>query len=405
MLIKGKYSEAIVYSDVVDEGAIKQIKELCDIEAFSNSRIRVMPDVHVGKGCVIGFTANLGDKVIPNIVGVDIGCGVLTVKLGKTDIDLKKLDEFIHKHIPNGHSINEHVQSDFMTAMERLHMLKDSKHNLHKWNRAVGSLGGGNHFIEVNVDESGSKYLIIHTGSRNLGHVVATHYQNQAIDYQSGYNADFIEARDELMGRYKKGKRKELREAIKKLKKKHFIDKLIPDALCYLEGDLKDQYLQDMSICQRYAELNRETIAKRILIHMFDHHDFEWFHTVHNYIDFEDNIVRKGAIKADKGSEVLIPINMRDGSILAIGKGNDDWNCSAPHGAGRLMSRTKAFEMIDFKDFEKEMEGIYSTCVTKKTIDESPMAYKSIEDIIGSIGETVTVKAILKPIYNFKSQK
>lgn len=405
MNIKGKYSEAVVYTDVIEDGAMKQIKEMCDIESFANSKIRIMPDVHVGKGCVIGFTANLGEKVIPNIVGVDIGCGMLTVKLGKVDIDLKALDEFIKKYIPNGKSINQQKQVEFLSVLEKLKLLKDARQDLKRWNRAIGSLGGGNHFIEVNSDEEDNKYLVIHSGSRNLGHVVATHYQKQAIEYHSGYDHEYLKSRQELIDTYKsEGRRKEIKHALVELKAKFHKDKKLPDMMCYLEGELREEYLHDMSICQQFAKLNRQTMADRILTHMFGHCKFESFQTTHNYIDFEDNIVRKGAIKASEGIEVLIPINMRDGSILAVGKGNDDWNCSAPHGAGRLMSRTKAFEMIDFKEFEMEMKGIYSTSVTPKTIDESPMAYKSIEDIIKNIGETVEIKAILKPIYNFKSQ-
>lgn len=405
MLIKGKYSEAVVYTDIIEEGAIQQIKELCDIEAFSKSKIRVMPDVHKGKGCVIGFTANLGDKVIPNIVGVDIGCGMLTVKLGKVDVDLVKLDEFINKHIPNGKGINEHKLVEFVSVLNELKLLKDVRQDLKRWNRAIGSLGGGNHFIEVNEDEQENKYLVIHSGSRNLGHVVATHYQKKAIEYHSGFNKEYLKSRQDLIDHYKnEGRRKEIQTGIEKLRDKFYIDKKLPDAMCYLEGEDRGDYLHDMSICQQFAELNRVTMAKRILTHMFGHADFESFQTTHNYIDFEDNIVRKGAIKATEGTEVLIPINMRDGSILAVGKGNEDWNYSAPHGAGRLMSRTKAFEMIDFNDFVKEMEGVYSTSVTQKTIDESPMAYKSIQDIVGNIGETVEIRSVLKPIYNFKSQ-
>lgn len=405
MIIKGKYNEALVYTDVIEEGAMKQVKEICDIESFANSKIRIMPDVHVGKGCVIGFTANLGDKVIPNIVGVDIGCGMLTVKLGKVDMDLKQLDTYINKNIPNGKSINQHKQVEFLSVLEELKLLKDIRQDLKKWNRAIGSLGGGNHFIEVNIDEDENKYLVIHSGSRNLGHVVATHYQKQAIDYHSGYNDEYLESRQQLIDAYKsEGRRKEIKHAIVELKAKFYIENKLPDMMCYLEGKLREEYLHDMSICQKFAELNRQTMANKILMHMFGNCEFESFQTIHNYIDFEDNIVRKGAIKASIGTEVLIPINMRDGSILAVGKGNNEWNCSAPHGAGRLMSRTKAFELIDFKDFKEEMQGIYSTTVTPKTIDESPMAYKSIEEIINNIGDTVEIKAVLKPIYNFKSQ-
>lgn len=405
MNIKGEYSEAIIYTNMLEENAMTQIKDLCDIESFANSKIRIMPDVHAGKGCVIGFTANLGEKVIPNVVGVDIGCGMLTVKLGKVEIDLELLDNFISKNIPNGKSINQHKQVEFLETLEQLILLKDARQDLKKWNRAIGSIGGGNHFIEINVDDDNNKYLVIHSGSRNLGHVVATHYQKQAIEYHSGFDNEYLEARENLIATYKsEGRRKEIQAAIVELKKKFNKDKIIPDMMCYLEGVKREEYLHDMAICQQFAELNRTTMANNILTHLFGHTEFESFQTTHNYIDFEDNIVRKGAIKASKGTEVLIPINMRDGSILAIGKGNDDWNCSAPHGAGRLMSRTKAFDTIDFKEFKKEMEGIYSTSVTPKTVDESPMAYKSIDDILEHIGETVEVKAILKPIYNFKSQ-
>ncbi len=405
MIIQGKFNEAIVYTHVIEEGAMDQIRDLCNIETFKDSKIRIMPDVHAGKGCVIGFTADLGDKVIPNIVGVDIGCGMLTVKLGQVDLDLGQLDRFIHEHIPNGKAINQHKQVDFIPILETLHMLKEVRQDLKRWNRALGSLGGGNHFIEVNEDDDGNKYLVIHSGSRNLGHVVASHYQKEAIDYHSGYNREYLEKKEALIAKYKEeGRRKEIQSAIVELKKEFYIDKDLPDAMCYLEKELRDDYLHDMSICQQFANLNRQIMADRILEAMFGHKDFESFQTIHNYIDFEDNIVRKGAIKASKGTEVLIPINMRDGSILAVGKGNVDWNCSAPHGAGRLMSRTKAFETINFDDFKEEMKGIYSTSVTMKTIDESPMAYKSLEDIMENIGETVEVKSVLRPIYNFKSQ-
>lgn len=405
MMIQGKYNEAIIYTDVVEAGAVEQVKELCDIEAFKNSKIRVMPDVHVGKGCVIGFTADLGKKVIPNIVGVDIGCGMLTVKLGKAEIDLQQLDMFINKHIPNGKAINQEKQVDFISELEKLKMLNEVRHNLKKWNRAIGSLGGGNHFIEINVDDDGNKYLVIHSGSRNLGHVVATHYQQLAINYHSGFNDTYLNARQALIDDYKRaGRRKEIQAAIVELKSAYLKDKHLPDAMCYLEGELRAAYLHDMAICQKFAERNRETIANRILAFLFDEHQFEMFHTTHNYIDFDDNIVRKGAIKASKGTEVLIPINMRDGSILAVGKGNPDWNYSAPHGAGRLMSRTKAFENIALDDFVEEMKGVFSTSITQKTIDESPMAYKSIDDIVSNIGDTVEIIGVLKPIYNFKSQ-
>lgn len=405
MIIQGEYNDAVVYTDIIEEGAVKQIRDLCNVDAFADAKIRIMPDVHQGKGCVIGFTANLGDKVIPNIVGVDIGCGMYTVNLGQVDLDLRELDSYIHKNIPNGKAVNQHKQVEFIDELRKLRMLEEDRQDLKRWNRAIGSLGGGNHFIEVNVDDEDNKYLVIHSGSRNLGHVVATHYQKKAIEYHSGYNQEYLTQKQELIETYKgQGRRKEIQEAIKDLKAMYYEDKMLADEMCYLEGNLREDYLNDMSICQQFAELNRETMANRILREMFGTTEFESFHTTHNYIDFEDNIVRKGAIKAGKGTKVLIPINMRDGSILAVGKGNNEWNNSAPHGAGRLMSRTKAFEMIKFKDFKEEMEGIYSTSVTPKTIDESPMAYKSLDDIIDNIGDSVEVLSVLKPIYNFKSQ-
>ncbi len=405
MIIKGKYNRAVVYTDVIEDGAVDQIKELCDAEPFKDAKIRIMPDVHQGKGCVIGFTADLQDKVIPNIVGVDIGCGMLTVMLGQADIDFKKLDEFIYQKIPHGRKIYEHKMIDFMDELASLSMLKDARDSLKKWNRAIGTLGGGNHFIEINVDEKDNKYLVIHSGSRNLGHAVATHYQHKAIGYHSGYGEEFLAKRAEIIETFvQQGRRKEIQTELETLKGKYRAELTLPRDLCYLQGDMRDAYLHDMAICQRFANLNREVMAKSITEHLYGHSDFEAFQTVHNYIDFEDNIVRKGAIKAAQNQQVLIPINMRDGSIFAVGKGNADWNCSAPHGAGRLMSRTKAFELLAFDEFEKEMQGIYTTSVTPKTIDESPMAYKSIDDIISNIEETVEIKAILKPVYNFKSQ-
>lgn len=405
MKINGKYSEAIIYASTIEESAIEQIRSICDIEAFANSKIRVMPDVHSGKGCVIGFTANLGEKVIPNIVGVDIGCGMLTVKLGQVEIDLESLDQYIHQNIPNGKAINEHKQTDFISTLEELRLLKENRQDLSRWNRALGTLGGGNHFIEINEDADGMRYLVIHSGSRNLGHVVATHYQKEAIAYHSGYDEIYLESRQALIEAYKvQGRKREIQEGITELKRLHFKEKQLPDQMCFLEGEKREDYLHDMLICQQFATLNRELIANKILEFLFRHTAFERFHTIHNFIDFEDQIVRKGAIKANKGQEVLIPLNMRDGSILAVGKGNSEWNCSAPHGAGRLMSRTQAMESIEFEAFKDAMKEVYSTSVTHKTVDESPMAYKPLSDILDHIGETVEITAILKPIYNFKSQ-
>ncbi|GAB6110090.1 RtcB family protein [Fusibacter bizertensis] len=294
-------NEAVIYTDIIEEGAVDQIRALCDIEVFENAKIRIMPDVHKGKGCVIGFTADLGNRVIPNIVGVDIGCGMLTVKLGKVDVDLEALDKFIHAQIPNGKAINQHKQVDFMQELESLKMLKDVRQDLKKWNRAIGSLGGGNHFIEINVDSKDNKYLVIHSGSRNLGHVVATHYQKLAIAYHSGYNLEFLKSKDELIKRYKEtGKRQEIQQAIIELKKQFSVERNIPDEMCYLEGSQRADYLHDMWICQRFAELNRETIAGRILAFLFENQDFEMFHTTHNYVDLHLMRVGSGIIRLIK---------------------------------------------------------------------------------------------------------
>lgn len=402
--IKGKYANAIVYTDNIEETAYEQIQELCDQEFVKDSKIRIMPDVHAGKGCVIGFTADLGDKVIPNIVGVDIGCGVITVSLGKIDIDMQQLDNIIRKYIPSGSSVHDGRVSRFPKLQELrcYRNLKDTK----RIERSIGTLGGGNHFIEVVVDSSNNKYLTIHSGSRNLGKQVAEFYQNIAIDLCSG-KEDYYKQRDEIISIYKKeGKRHLIQQELKKLKAKY--DGLVakfPEHLCYLTGEYRGSYLHDMDICQQYANLNRETMAGIIIKHLFQKelNEFEYFQTVHNYISFNDNIIRKGAISAKKGEKVLIPINMRDGSIIAIGKGNAEWNNSAPHGAGRLMSRGKARENITLEEFKDSMKDVWTTSVNENTLDESPMAYKPIEEILSNINNTVDIIDVIKPIYNFKA--
>lgn len=331
--------------------------------------MRIMPDVHTGAGCVIGFTADLGDKVIPNLVGVDIGCGMTTIKLGKLDIDFNKLDKVIRNNIPSGFKVHD-KRSVRLPKLQDLYCYRELK-NTRRIERSVGTLGGGNHFIEVNEDSDENKYLVIHSGSRNLGHQVATYYQNLAVDMCNSGTSQ---------AKYAK-------------------------ALCYLTGEYRDRYLNDMDICQKYASLNRETMANIILNKMFSKRleDYQHFHTIHNYINFEDNIIRKGSIAAYEREKVLIPINMRDGSILAIGKGNEDWNFSAPHGAGRLMSRTQAKANVKLEEFEKSMEGIYTTSVNKSTLDESPMVYKPMDEIMNNIQDTVDIVDVLKTVYNFKA--
>jgi len=402
--LQGKYNTAKVFTDNVEQTAISQIIELCNQPFVEGGKIRIMPDTHAGTGCVIGFTANLGDKVIPNLVGVDIGCGMLTVELGKMDIDLQKLDEIIRKYVPSGVNTHEGRVARF-DKLQELHCyrsLKDTK----RIERSIGTLGGGNHFIEINKDKDDNLYLVIHSGSRNLGKQVAEYYQNIAIDLCSG-KGDYFEQKEKLIKEYKEqGKRKEIQKALKELEKKYKnLHPSYPRDLCFLSGEWRDKYLHDMNICQEYANLNRETMVRLITGSLFDKpfSEFMHFQTIHNYINFKDNIIRKGAISAYEGEKVLIPVNMRDGSIIGIGKGNPDWNYSAPHGAGRLMSRSKAKEVVNLEEFQESMKDIFTTSVGMSTLDEAPMVYKSIEEIINNIGDTVEIIDIIKPIYNFKA--
>lgn len=402
-----------IFTKNIEEKAIKQINELLEQKSFENCKVRIMPDVHAGKGCVIGFTADLGNKVIPNIVGVDIGCGMLAVELGNIELDLEKLDNVINEYVPAGRNIREQKLMEFKKINELycLRELKDTK----KFNRAIGTLGGGNHFIEIDVDDENNKYLVIHTGSRNMGKQVADYYQNLAIELCSG-KEEMYKKKEEIIENYKEqGRKLEIQQALNKLEKEYKNNKTnLPNDLCYLQGKHREMYLHDMKICQEYASLNRLQIAKEILMNYFQltyvpEIDYppimnNRFETIHNYISFEDNIVRKGAISAKKGEKVLIPINMRDGSIIAVGKGNKDWNQSAPHGAGRIMLRMKAKKTFKLEKFKKAMEGIYTTSVVEETIDEAPFVYKSMQEIIENIQDTVEIKKIIKPIYNFKAK-
>lgn len=398
-------SDLKIFTENIEPEALNQIYTLINQPAFSDCKIRIMPDVHAGAGCVIGFTADLGDKVIPNIVGVDIGCGMLTTKINETDIDFDRLDKTIRKNVPSGRSVRDEIinfsQIDDLYCKEQLRNLDWIKHSL-------GSLGGGNHFIEVDTDENEEKYLVIHTGSRNLGKQVAEIYQQIAIDDMQGKDKLAKES-EKLIFEYKKsGKSKDIQKGLEELKKKWQPDKLnTPKDLCYLTGENRMKYLHDMKICQEFARINRRCIQEVIFYNMgweLSSHT-EWFDTIHNYIDHDTNIVRKGAISARKGEKLLIPINMRDGCIIGVGKGNDDWNQSAPHGAGRIMSRSKAKETVSLEEFEKSMQGIYTTSVNQSTIDESPMAYKPIDEIVENIKDTVDILKIIKPIYNFKASE
>jgi tRNA-splicing ligase RtcB len=403
--VKGKFNTAKVFIDNIEKEAIEQLTELCDQPFVEGCKVRIMPDTHKGASCVIGFTANLGDKVIPNIVGVDIGCGMLTVKLGKVDLKLEDVDNIINKYIPSGMNVHEGRVIKF-AKLQNLKCYRSLK-NTKRIERSIGTLGGGNHFIEIDEGNDGIKYLVIHSGSRNLGTQVADMYQNLAIDLCSGKGEYFIK-REKMIEEYKAcGRRKEIQKALKELKSLYDeLEPSYPKGLCFLSGSYKDEYLHDMNICQEYATLNRNTMADIILKKLFgsSFDEFESFSTIHNYINFKDNIIRKGSISAYNGEKVLIPLNMRDGSIIAIGKGNPDWNYSAPHGAGRIMSRTKAKEVVNFEDFKDSMEGIFTTSVTVATIDEAPMVYKPKEEILDNISETVDIVEIIKPIYNFKAQ-
>lgn len=395
--IKGKVNTAVCYAKVVEPEAIEQIQRMCDYEFTAGSKIRIMPDVHAGKGCTIGTTMTVVDKVVPNVVGVDIGCGMYTVNLGKTDIDFQKLDEAAH-FIPSGKHVWDGRIERF--DLQRLRCYRSLKKT--KWlERSLGTLGGGNHFIEIDEAGDGTKYLVIHTGSRNLGKQVAEIYQQLAIDLAKGKEA-YFEKKDEIIRTYKEqGRRNEIQKALEEIYWKSK-EPEIPGDLCYLYGRYFDDYMHDVEICQQFALKNREKIAEILLEHIGIAGEYA-FHTIHNYIDIDEKILRKGAIAAHEGEKVLIPINMRDGSVLAIGKGNPDWNFSAPHGAGRIMSRTQAFKELDMDEYKREMQGIYTTSVNKDTLDEAPMAYKSLEDIIDVIADSVDIIEIMKPIYNFKA--
>ncbi len=395
--IKGKMNTAVCYAKVVEEEAIEQIRRMCDYEFTEGSQIRIMPDVHAGKGCTIGTTMTVKDKAVPNIVGVDIGCGMYTVNLGKGEIDFERLDEVAH-YIPSGMMVWEGRQERFDLASLRCYRsLSDTK----RLERSLGTLGGGNHFIEVDQAQDGTKYLVIHSGSRNLGKQVAELYQQLAVDLNKGKETYFRE-RDAIIKEYKAaGRRKEIQAALEKitwLKR----ETTIPEDLCYLYGSYLEDYLFDVEICQSFARRNREKMAE-IILEKTGMTGSNAFHTIHNYIDTKEMILRKGAIAAHKGEKVLIPINMRDGSVLAVGKGNPEWNYSAPHGAGRIMSRKKAKEELNLEEYRKTMAGIYTTSVKEETLDEAPMAYKALADIIDVIEDAVTILDVMKPIYNFKA--
>lgn len=397
--IKGKAATAVCYARTVEDKAVEQIRKMCDYALTEGSRVRIMPDVHAGKGCTIGTTMTVTDKVCPNVVGVDIGCGMYTVALGERNVDLERVDAAAHI-IPSGMNVWEGRKERFdLTGLRCYRSLRDTR----RIERSLGTLGGGNHFIEIDKGSDGQLYLIIHSGSRNLGKQAAEHYQSLAVDLHKG-KEEYYRMRDEIITVYKEeGRRSEIQRALKELDRSFAQTELkVPEELCWLYGDFLDDYLHDVEIIQRFARRNRELIAENIL-KMAGLTAVDSFHTIHNYIDTDEMILRKGAIAAHKGERVLIPINMRDGAVIAIGRGDPEWNFSAPHGAGRVMSRTAAKSAITMDEYRAAMEGIYSTSVNEHTIDEAPMAYKSLEDITDVINDTVDVVEIIKPIYNFKA--
>lgn len=397
--VVGQYNTAVCYTGKLEDTAAGQIKAVCDRKEFADCKIRIMPDVHAGMGCTIGTTMTITDKIVPGMVGVDIGCGMETVRIAEKGINFEKLDTLIRSQIPFGrdvratpHGLNEQVD---------LSQLRCSPYvNLDRAQKSIGTLGGGNHFIEVDRGEDGDLFIVVHSGSRHIGNEVAKYYQEEGFKALCG-NARY--QIDEEIARMKKsGNTKEIHKRIKELRKERCMLTPMPKDLAYVEGRLFDDYIHDMKIIQHFAALNRKAMMDVILTGM-GMTPVEQFTTIHNYIDTDNMILRKGAVAAYAGQKLLIPINMRDGSLICVGKGNPDWNCSAPHGAGRLMSRKDAMKQLSLDEYRKEMEGIYTTCVDNATLDEAPMAYKSIEEIISNIDSTVDILERIIPVYNFKA--
>ena len=397
MDIAGKYNSAKIFTDTVDELSVAQIKKLCNQEFIKGSKIRIMPDVHAGKGCTIGTTMTITDKVVPNLVGVDIGCGMETTRIREKRLELQKLDKLIYERIPSGFSIRENAHR--YASQIDLSQLYCARHvDLIRAEKSIGTLGGGNHFIEVDRDDEGSLYLVVHSGSRHLGVEVATYYQDEG--YKVLNKTDDISLKAIIEQMKAEGREKEIQKELKKLK--NIKQTKIPHMLAYVSGELFQQYIHDMKIVQQFAMLNRQAMMDEIVKGMKLHVE-EQFTTIHNYIDTDTMILRKGAVSAKAGEQLLIPINMRDGSLLCMGKGNEDWNFSAPHGAGRLMSRAEAKQSFTVSEFKKQMADVYTTSVGKATLDECPMAYKGMKDILDNIGPTADVVKIIRPIYNFKA--
>jgi RNA-splicing ligase RtcB len=395
--LTGRYNSAKIFTDTADEASVSQVRLLLDQEFAAGSRIRMMPDIHAGAGCTIGTTMTITDKIVPNLVGVDIGCGMETAVIREKHLELQKLDKLIYEKIPSGFQIREQTHPYF-DELDLEDLYCSSRVNLGRAEKSLGTLGGGNHFIEVDRDDEGNLYLVIHSGSRHLGVEVAGYYQEEGYRALNGTTKKDIE---KLITDYKtQGRDKEIQSSIEALKSTVHTE--IPKTLAYVSGELFDQYIHDMKIVQQYAQLNRQAMLHVILKGM-KLHVTEQFTTIHNYIDTDAMILRKGAVSAKKGEKLLIPINMRDGSLVCTGKGNEDWNQSAPHGAGRLMSRAAAKQSFTVSEFKKQMDGIYSTSVNKETLDECPMAYKGMDDIVKNITDTAHIVKRIRPIYNFKA--
>ena len=406
-IIKGKYNIAKIFTENIEEIAVEQIRELCNQEFVNGSNIRIMPDVHAGAGCVIGTTMTIKDKIVPNLVGVDIGCGMHTAVikgLKRKDIDLARLDKVINEHVPSGFSIRNSIHP--FAEKSRIDKLRcKDGFDMGKGRRSIGTLGGGNHFIEMNEDDEGKIYIVIHSGSRNLGLQVCNYYQGKAFEKLSEKvnklkEIDITKLIEDLKSQ---NKYDEINSAIEKIKKEITANE-VSKHLSYVEGEMFHDYIHDMQIMQEYAEINRQAMLDEIVTRM-GYEVEEKFSTIHNYIDTENMILRKGAVSAKKYEKLLIPINMRDGSLICIGRGNEDWNNSAPHGAGRLMGRNAAKLRFTMEEFKKSMEGIYSSSINDDTLDEAPMAYKPIKEIMNNITETAEIIAQIRPIYNFKASE
>lgn len=398
-------NETLIYAETIEEKCIEQLKVLIDNDAYANEKVRIMPDCHAGLGSVIGFTSTYTDRIIPNTVGVDISCGMLVINLGQIEIDLEKFDNLIKLKIPSGLQVRDERYMEWK-QLENLYCFRDLK-DTKRIIRSIGTLGGGNHFIELDKNDNGEIFLVVHTGSRNLGKQICEYYQEKAIQIAHG-KGEYLERKEQIIAEYKRaGRKDEIQTALRELKYE-WKESLIPDEQAWIDGIWLERYIADMQICAAFAHTNRETIAEIIISKYFKGKhlsDFEHFETLHNYIDFHQGIIRKGAVSAQTGERLIIPMNMRDGSLICVGKGNPDWNYSAPHGAGRLMSRAKAFESLKLEDFQASMNGIYTTTANEQTIDEAPMVYKPMDEIVQAITPTVDIVDIIRPIYNFKASE